>query len=280
MFYTSKNWNEPEIIEFCNNKSLLDSNFKPGNPVRILFHGYHDGPNAVVNTLGLQGYKSLGEFNVIIIDWSKGANTPDYILAVERIFQIGPFIAEFIEFLLKTFKNQMKISDIYLIGHSLGAHLAGIVGKNMKSGKIPVIYGLDPAGPLFSIHDPDKRLDKNDAEYVEVIHTDGGMQGFSEPLGTADFYPNWGVKQPGCGAEINSACNHVTAAYYWGESLITEKGFWGHLCDSYENIWKKNCTFNGGKKVKMGGEPGNKGKAKGIYYVKTANQKPFALGDI
>lgn len=42
-------------------------------------------------------------------------------------------------------------------------------------------------------------LTANDAEFVDVIHTDGGLLGFPIPLGHADFYPNGGRGlQPGC----------------------------------------------------------------------------------
>lgn len=38
-----------------------------------------------------------------------------------------------------------------------------------------------------------------DAAFVDVIHTDGGIFGFPNPLGHADFYPNGGKPpQPGC----------------------------------------------------------------------------------
>ena len=35
------------------------------------------------------------------------------------------------------------------------------------------ISGLDPAGPLFEGYDPRVRLDKGDANYVDVIHSNG-----------------------------------------------------------------------------------------------------------
>lgn len=50
----------------------------------------------------------------------------------------------------------------------------------------------DPAGPLFTMDRPDERLHWTDADYVEVQFTDIGRLGFTEPIGHANFYPNWG----------------------------------------------------------------------------------------
>ena len=63
--------------------------------------------------------------------------------------------------------------------------------------------GLDPAGPLFEGYDPTVRLDKSDADYVDIIHSNGeslivGGFGAWEPLGHVDFYPNGGRAQRGC----------------------------------------------------------------------------------
>ena len=34
------------------------------------------------------------------------------------------------------------------------------------------------------------RLNKNDAEFVDVIHTHSSLFGYLNPLGHADFYPD------------------------------------------------------------------------------------------
>lgn len=91
------------------------------------------------------------------------------------------------------------MQSIHLIGHSLGAHAAGFAGS-FTSARVSRISGLDPALPGFEITaGPELRLDPTDAEFVDVIHTCGGVLGFYEPLGHVDFYPNGGVpSQPGC----------------------------------------------------------------------------------
>ena len=63
--------------------------------------------------------------------------------------------------------------------------------------------GLDPAGPLFEGYDGKVRLDKGDADYVDVIHSNGeslivGGFGTWEAIGHVDFYPNGGRAQRGC----------------------------------------------------------------------------------
>lgn len=61
------------------------------------------------------------------------------------------------------------------------------------------ITGLDPAGPGFSGKSTDERLSEDDAVFVEAIHTDGNLFGYSDRLADVDYFPNGGVAtQPGC----------------------------------------------------------------------------------
>lgn len=76
--------------------------------------------------------------------------------------------------------------------------IVGLTGKQVTRGRIQKIVALDPAGPLFSIDTPNERVNRGDGAYVEVIHTNYHMLGFREPIGDADFYPNWGRIMPGC----------------------------------------------------------------------------------
>lgn len=71
----------------------------------------------------------------------------------------------------------------------MGAHIAGQAAKLLKSkNKIECIIGLDPAGIGFDYHNVDSRLAISDAEYVQVIHTDGDKFGMIQPIGDGIFY--------------------------------------------------------------------------------------------
>ena len=58
--------------------------------------------------------------------------------------------------------------------------------------------GLDPALPLFTTPFNDSKLDKSDADFVDVLHTDALKEGKVETCGHIDFYVNGGIEQPGC----------------------------------------------------------------------------------
>ena len=66
----------------------------------------------------------------------------------------------------------------------MGAHIAGYAGERLKAQrkrKLGRITALDPAQPLFQGMPDFVRLDRGDANFVDVIHTDaksilmGGM---------------------------------------------------------------------------------------------------------
>lgn len=81
--------------------------------------------------------------------------------------------------------------DSYLT--QLGAHIAGLAGKRVKSNqKISAIIGLDPANVLFDVNETNYRLADTDAEYVQIIHTDidGGSLalGIDQPIGHGELF--------------------------------------------------------------------------------------------
>ena len=158
------------------------------------------------------------DYNVFAIDWSKGAKTINYLKAAADTRTVGPLVADFIKKLANL--TGASPSTMHCVGHSLGAHICGFVGKNIKSPKLAQISGLDPAGPGFSKNVT--RLHQTDASLVTVIHTSAGflttegyvpieLRGFlgtTDHLGDFDFWPNGGTKQPGC-ESLNMSTSNV-----------------------------------------------------------------------
>ena len=92
--------------------------------------------------------------------------------------------------------------SINRLGHSLGAHTCGYA-SNAINNKMNRISGLDPAGPLFAGKRTVVRLDRDDADFVDVIHSNtevalGLGLGTVDESGDVDFYVNGGQSQPGC----------------------------------------------------------------------------------
>lgn len=77
---------------------------------------------------------------------------------------------------------------IHLVGHSIGAHIVGLAAKQLEIGRLSVVVGLDPALPLFDLKNINERIEKSDADYVEIIHTASGILGLELPI----------FIQPGC----------------------------------------------------------------------------------
>lgn len=102
-----------------------------------------------------------------------------------------------------TLNNNIDVKNIHILGHSLGSHIAGVIGAsfiNENIGKLGRITGLDPAGPGFEKNnDLSLQLDPSDAEFVDVIHTCTDYTGIAKEVGHVDIYPNGGgCHQPGC----------------------------------------------------------------------------------
>lgn len=168
-------------------------NFDPRRPTRIFVHGYYSEDELMKSYA--KAYLNVGDFNFIAVDWLAGATTLNYPRARHRVREVGEALAVFIDHLVDM---GMNLEHLILVGHSLGAHVCGFAGKSTTSGKLPIIIGLDPALPLFSLKNRGHRLTYTDARYVQIIHTSGGFLGIKHPIGHADFYPNYGCKQPGC----------------------------------------------------------------------------------
>ncbi|KAJ7402866.1 Lipase member H-A [Pitangus sulphuratus] len=156
---------------------------------------------------------SSEDINLIIVDWNRGATTVNYITAVENCRKVAEILKNYIDQMLE---HGASLDSMYMIGVSLGAHVAGFVGQKYN-GKLGRITGLDPAGPSFT-HEPlDGRLDRSDAQFVDVIHSDtDGIQFFK--------------------------CDHQRAVFLFLSSLKRKCDIITYPCESYLDYKRGKCV--------------------------------------
>ncbi|KAL0103033.1 hypothetical protein PUN28_018379 [Cardiocondyla obscurior] len=119
------------------------------------------------------------------------------------------------------------------------------------------------------------RLDPTDAAFVDVIHSCGGVLGFLQPLGKADFYPNAGTAiQPGCccAPEIMEACSHGRSYVYFTESINSKTGLPATKCDSWNSYMNGQCA---GSQVVLMGEHVDR-NVEGLFFLRTRSDPPYA----
>ncbi|XP_022170472.1 inactive pancreatic lipase-related protein 1-like isoform X2 [Myzus persicae] len=188
------NRSEPHMIE--------STTYDPSNPIKVLVHGWlgTTQEKSGICSYNVKSYLEVGEYNVICVDWKQYSTDISYAVAKAR----SKYIAlDIVKMLLKITYNMTEgcYETIHVIGHSMGAHIAGHVGKNLPG--LYRISGLDPAKPMYEKSGPDDRLDMTDAKFVDVMHTNAGQNGLDKSIGHMDFYPNGGSKQPNCSDSSN-----------------------------------------------------------------------------
>ncbi|KAJ9590786.1 hypothetical protein L9F63_016172 [Diploptera punctata] len=258
--YTRKNPNG--FILLVDNAELLkESSFNSSNPTKILIHGYEGSITSPVITKSTAAFLNNDDYNVIGVDWSKLSQTPYYNIAVNSTKPVGKYVAKLVDFLIA--KGGAHLSDIHIIGHSLGAHVSGFAGAAVSTGKIGRVTGLDAAAPLFDNVTSENRLNKYDANLVDAIHTDVKFLGLEIPVGHLDFYPDGGDNQPDCKHSLSVFCNHAIAVEYFVNSITNKTEYPAVECSTLNDAVEGDC--HGGDSAIMG--ENLKYKKYGIYYV-------------
>ncbi|KAL5277521.1 hypothetical protein ACFFRR_002631 [Megaselia abdita] len=269
--------------------------------VRIIVHGFGSAcPHVWVYELKT-ALMAVENCVVICVDWEKGAELPNYVKAAANTRLVGKQLAQL---LLQLSEHKgLDLGRTHLIGFSLGAHASGFAGAELPG--LKRITGLDPAGPLFESQHPKTRLDNSDADFVDVIHSNGenlilGGLGSWQPMGDVDFYPNGGRVQIGCsnlfvGAvsdfiwsqplsdEGRSLCNHRRAYKFFIDSVAPRCRFPSFPCESYEKFLRGECfpcdqLEKPENDTSMCGNMGyyaDRGPGRGQLYLVTREEEPF-----
>ncbi|XP_023214743.1 pancreatic lipase-related protein 2-like isoform X1 [Centruroides sculpturatus] len=289
LLYTRKN-PMAHILVVGNNETLITSNFDPIHATIFLVHGYMT--NVEWSPQWREMRKELlnrDNFNVIVVDWLT-LSSVSYEKAASNAETVGKEVANLIKFL----KNSVRTNpvDVHIIGHGIGAHIAGFAGKKIKVGRIT---GLDPAVAYFKNVPSNLRLDKSDAYFVDVIHTDienAGSSGLgtSEIIGHVDFFPNNGNDQPNCrlqssdlikGASYNYDCDHNQALTFFINS-INKCNYVGIKCPDWIYFLSEKCLDCGPSSANcalmgfnLDHRQINFAARRNVFFLKTSMYSPF-----
>lgn len=259
--------------------------------LRVSIHGWAGKSVTCSNAAIKDAYLSRGNYNVIILDWSRQSLDISYPRVSKQLPSIAANVAKMLRFLHDN--TGVPYEQIYMIGHSAGSHISGLTGKLLRPHRLGAIFALDPAGLTQLSLGPEERLDVNDALYVESIHTDLTLLGNpSTKLSHASFFANWGLGQPHCpnatATEFDFVCDHFAAMFYFAESVRQPKSFAALRCSSAKSVLSATCNCNVGGSEKyavntctgnefMGGEPAV--PKRGIFYLSTRPQSPYGTSD-
>ncbi|XP_033345212.1 pancreatic triacylglycerol lipase-like [Bombus vosnesenskii] len=230
----------------------------------FFIHGFTESINSNDVLIVTNTYLQATNDNVLAVDYQQIAGLP-YVIGVTMIEVVAKAVGGALNILAS---SGMNSKTLHVIGHSLGAQIAGVLPENINF-RLIRITGLDPAGPLFYIIN--HRLTSEDADFVDIIHTDAGAYGIALNSGHVDFYPNGGHRpQPGCSL-INiplsapDFCSHQRSYIFYSESVKNHKAFIGKC--------QGDCSSD---LVPMGFITPN--NTRGVYSLTTNAESPFGLG--
>ncbi|XP_061390780.1 lipase member H-A-like [Musca vetustissima] len=274
--YTRQNPDIPQPLE-ANVESVIRNVLNPTKPTTLSIHGIADNKDHPMNILVKNAKLQLEDGNVIVVDYSEVIeNSDDLAAGALKVPQIAEALADLVYLLHDSFN--LDLQQLHAVGFSLGAQISGVLGHSLHQRvqqKLARITALDPAGVFFNESTPhDERLTADDADFVEVVHTNAGYLGFRTPCGHVDYYPNGGVQQPGCDVK-DVSCSHIRAY-----QLITE--MWLPVenqellvlkCPSYTILDLTSCRWLAERMGDL------KYPAKdGVYYVETNAVEPYGKG--
>lgn len=132
-------------------KLLNHPNYDNDLPTVVYGFGFTESYQSKSTQTIVSSYIERGGHNILVIGWSNYAAGNYLFEAVPNVHRVGDVVGKT---LVSMKKSGFKVENFHLVGHSLGAHLVGAVGRSVfisskRSFKMKRITALDPAGPFF-----------------------------------------------------------------------------------------------------------------------------------
>ncbi|VDI01779.1 pancreatic lipase-related protein 2 [Mytilus galloprovincialis] len=265
--FTNSNPNHGYFLNFTDLGTITKSPFKAGLKIKFIIHGFSN----TIKTPWIYEMKDellkLENMNIVVVTWGPGAAFPNYDQATYILLD-----------------TVLELIRLVFTGWLLHGRLARITG-------------MDAAEPDFEHHPIQIRLDETDAQFVDVIHTNGapfskGGAGLMQVSGHVDFYVNGGELQPGCPNQFSGAfsglfgggfkgaaeavsCSHSRSHQVFTESINTPCPFTAYPCNTSESFNAGNCLTCGSTGCSQLGYYADMYRARGKLFLNTKAKPPF-----
>jgi len=304
LLYTAASITEYETISFDGEKVSLEegTRFDPRKLSKVVVHGWSGGLH--LDEYLNSAYMEAGlDFNILGVDWREMEGP-----AKTQVDEVGIYTAHFLEALQE---YGLELGDVHAIGFSYGAHVVASLGRELiRKGlkRLPRITCLDPGVIGFGNH-PELVIKPEDADYVDIIHTDSDHMSFLEPLGHVDFYPNGGLNQlcsctNQCDDILCDTNDHKRAPAYYRESILSRGSFPSWPCtEGWDAFLQSNLTcpydasaplvsmgewslessdwkLSANSKLKNSRWSSKVSEPRGVYYLHTRRESPFSCEEI
>jgi pimeloyl-ACP methyl ester carboxylesterase len=116
--YTRDTQEQPTQLDISNPETIFNAKYIQNRPLIVLMHGYTGDKDYSPNKQIRPAYFSIGDFNIISVDYKAIAAEPCYHWSVANIPVVANCTAQLLDFLVD--ENIFKLKSIHLIGFSLG----------------------------------------------------------------------------------------------------------------------------------------------------------------
>ncbi|XP_018792381.1 PREDICTED: vitellogenin-1-like [Bactrocera latifrons] len=218
---------------------LSDPAFDPNKKTVIFSTGYTTIVNNERHDALSKAYNCRGDTNYLALDTGDYITTV-YVWSAQNTDTIGKYLAAGIQKL----SEFIDVADLHLMGHSLGAQIMGTAARQYRfltGNNLPYVTGLDPAYPCFNEGEKLTTISASDAAFVDIIHTNAGINGQYKAYGDVDFYV--GGKFPIQNACRTPQCSHEIVWEYYTESVYpkNERNFLAKRCNSLFSLQDGRC---------------------------------------
>ncbi|GBP71768.1 Phospholipase A1 member A [Eumeta japonica] len=144
--YTGNTTDQNLIYRFANIKDLLKSPlFDPKRRTVLYIHGYVEFHTDTSVRTVVGAYLQQGEYNALLLDWSNLAYG-QYLAAATNALHVSISLLAvtshcLVKYLVgraaavalhRLLSSGLAADSVHVVGHSLGAHIAGVIGRYLK----------------------------------------------------------------------------------------------------------------------------------------------------